>query len=50
MTIQRSWRNIMKYGLLQETEEVAPKAGADKDTGTPGTGLDTYLAVIFPCL
>ena len=38
----------MKYGLLRETEELAQKDGIDKDTGTPRTGLETYLAVIYP--
>lgn len=38
----------MIYGYLRETEEEAIKAGLDKDTSLPRTGLDTYLRIIFP--
>lgn len=38
----------MIYGYLRETEEEAIKAGLDKDTNLPRTGLDTYLRIIFP--
>lgn len=37
-----------KWGFLRETAEKAKKAGNDKDTGLHRTGLDEYLAVIFP--
>ena len=36
------------WGFLQETTELAQKAGIDKDTGLVRTGLDKYLSVIFP--
>lgn len=36
------------WGFLRETTEAAQKAGIDKDTGLPRTGLDGYLKVIFP--
>lgn len=37
-----------QWGFLRETKEDAEKAGVDKDTGVCRTGLDEYLAVIFP--
>ena len=37
-----------KWGFLRETTELAKKAGIDKDTGLVRTGLNEYLAVIFP--
>jgi len=37
-----------KWGLLRETAEKAKKSGIDKDTGCHRTGLEKYLAVIFP--
>lgn len=37
-----------KWGLLRETKEAAIKAGPDADTGLHRTGLEEYLAVIFP--
>lgn len=37
-----------KWGFLRETTEDAQKAGIDKDTGLHRTGLNEYLAVIFP--
>lgn len=37
-----------QWGFLRETKEAAEKAGIDKDTGICRTGLDEYLAVIFP--
>lgn len=37
-----------KWGFLRETKELAEKAGIDADTGLHRTGLDEYLAVIFP--
>jgi len=36
------------WGYLRETSEAAQKAGVDKDTGLIRTGLNEYLAVIFP--
>lgn len=36
------------WGFLRETNEAAMKAGIDKATGLPRTGLEDYLAVIFP--
>ena len=38
----------MVYGYLRETKEIALKAGIDKKTGLPRTGLDEYLNIIFP--
>lgn len=38
----------MIYGFLRETKELALKAGIDKKTGLPRTGLDEYLKIIFP--
>jgi len=38
----------MKWGFLRETIEAAKKAGLDKYTGLHRTGLDEYLAAIFP--
>ena len=38
----------MIFGYLRETEEEAIKAGIDRDTGLPRTGLDTYLKYLFP--
>lgn len=35
-------------GYLRETQELANKAGIDKDTGLPRTGLEVYLQIIFP--
>ena len=37
-----------KWGFLRETKELASKAGIDKDTGLHRTGMEDYLAVIFP--
>ena len=37
-----------KWGFLRETEELAKKAGIDKETGLHRTGLNVYLATIFP--
>lgn len=37
-----------KWGFLRETKELAQKAGIDKDTGLHRTGLEEYLAVIYP--
>jgi len=37
-----------KWGFLRETKELAVKAGIDKDTGLRRTGMEDYLAVIFP--
>ena len=37
-----------KWGFVRETKEKAAKAGIDKDTGLHRTGLEEYLAVIFP--
>ena len=39
---------MKKWGYLRETKEKADKAGIDKDTGLNRTGLEEYLAVIFP--
>ena len=39
---------IQKWGFLRETDALAKKAGIDKDTGIPRTGLEVYLKVIFP--
>ncbi len=36
------------WGFIRETEEIAKKAGIDADTGLPRTGLEKYLAKIFP--
>ena len=36
------------WGFLRETKEIAEKAGLDADTGLCRTGLEEYLAVIFP--
>lgn len=35
-------------GFLRETKELAAKASIDKDTGLHRTGMEDYLAVIFP--
>ena len=37
-----------KWGYLRETAEAAIKAGPDVNTGLHRTGLEEYLAVIFP--
>ena len=37
-----------KWGFLRETNDMAKKAGIDKDTGLCRTGLEKYLKVIFP--
>lgn len=37
-----------KWGFLRETENMARKAGIDKDTGLHRTGLEEYLKIIFP--
>jgi len=37
-----------KWGFLRETNELAKKAGIDRDTGLHRTGLEDYLQVIFP--
>ena len=39
---------MRRWGFLRETTEDAKKAGRDADTGLHRTGLDEYLAVIFP--
>ena len=36
------------WGFLRETQDLAKKAGIDKDTGLHRTGLDEYLKTIFP--
>lgn len=36
------------WGFLRETRADAIAAGKDKDTGRNRTGLEDYLAVIFP--
>ena len=36
------------WGFLRETKEIAEKAGLDADTGLCRTGLEEYLAVIYP--
>mgnify|MGYP000880882165 CR=1 FL=1 len=41
-------RKTQKWGFLRETREAAIQAGIDADTGLHRTGLDEYLAVIFP--
>lgn len=40
--------NKREWGFLRETKELAQAAGTDKDTGIKRTGLEEYLAVIFP--
>ena len=40
--------NNIKWGFLRETNQMAEEAGIDKDTGLHRTGLEDYLAVIFP--
>ena len=37
----------MIFGYLRETEEEAIKAGIDRDTGLPRTGLYTYLKYLI---
>ena len=37
-----------KWGFLRETRELAEKSGIDLDTGLHRTGLEDYLAAIFP--
>lgn len=37
-----------KWGFLRETKEAAIKAGIDAETHLHRTGLEDYLAVIFP--
>lgn len=37
-----------KWGFLRETNALTQKAGVDKDTGLHRTGMEDYLAVIFP--
>ncbi len=39
---------VKEWGFVRETKELADKAGIDKDTGICRTGLEEYLAVIFP--
>ncbi len=39
---------MSKWGFLRETSADAQKAGIDRDTGLHRTGLEEYLAVIFP--
>lgn len=36
------------WGFLRETNEMAEKAGIDPKTKLPRTGLETYLAKIYP--
>lgn len=38
----------IKWGFIRETKELADKAGVDQDTGVCRTGLEEYLAIIFP--
>ncbi|WP_164849068.1 hypothetical protein [Flavobacterium columnare] len=38
----------IKFGFLRETSEKAKRAGIDPATNLHRTGLDEYLAVIFP--
>ncbi len=40
--------NKKQWGFVRETKEEALRAGIDKDTGVCRTGLEEYLAVIFP--
>ena len=37
-----------KWGFLRETNKKAKEAGVDKDSGLHRTGMEEYLAVIFP--
>lgn len=37
-----------KWGFLRETKQKAIDSGLDKDTGLHRTGIEEYLAVIFP--
>lgn len=37
-----------RWGFLRETNQMALDAGVDRDTGLHRTGLEDYLAVIFP--
>ena len=37
-----------RWGFLRETNQMAIDAGVDRDTGLHRTGLEDYLAVIFP--
>ena len=39
---------ISKWGFIRETREIAQKAGIDKDTGCCRTGIEDYLAAIYP--
>ena len=39
---------VKQWGFIRETSEIAKRAGIDKATGIPRTGLDEYLSVIFP--
>ena len=39
---------VKQWGFVRETSEIAERAGIDKATGIPRTGLDEYLNVIFP--
>lgn len=39
---------VKQWGFIRETSEIAERAGIDKATGIPRTGLDEYLSVIFP--
>ena len=43
-------KNMNKWGFLRETSNAAREAGIDKDTGLHRTGLEEYLAVIFPTI
>jgi hypothetical protein len=44
----KQFNTNQKWGFLRETREAAKKAGKDLDTGLHRTGLEDYLAVIFP--
>lgn len=41
-------KHMNKWGFLRETSNAAQKAGIDRDTGVHRTGLEEYLAIIFP--
>lgn len=46
--LMRTANSKFEWGFLRETRERAKKDGVDKDTGLCRTGLEDYLAVIFP--
>ena len=39
---------VKQWVFIRGTSEIAERAGIDKATGIPRTGLDEYLGVIFP--